>query len=177
MKEIFFVTGNANKYREAKSIYPELKQLNLELPEIQSLDCRHIIERKLQEAMRIKLGLQLLVDDTALHLDCLGGLPGPLIKWFLEALKDRGIFEAARALGNTKALATTVVGYAKSSQEILFSQGIMSGRLVEPRGASFGWDNIFLPDDHSKTYGEMTTEEKMQISPRAQALRGLKLAF
>jgi len=177
MREIYFVTGNQDKYREARSIYPELKQLALELPEIQSLDSKVIIEQKLKEAMRIEPRRQLIVDDTALHLDCLGGLPGPLIKWFLASLKDSGIFEVARALGDTKALATTVVGYAKSSQEIIFSQGIMPGQLVEPRGASFGWDNIFLPDGESKTYGQMTTEEKMQISPRAQALRGLQLVF
>jgi XTP/dITP diphosphohydrolase len=51
----------------------------------------------------------------------------------------------------------------------------MNGTIVkEGRGTNgFGYDPLFLPDGYSKTLGEMTLEEKNDISARAIAVRKL----
>ena len=41
----------------------------------------------------------------------------------------------------------------------------------------FGWNRIFQPDGSSKTFGEMTLEEKDPMSMRAEAFRNLKNHF
>ena len=45
---------------------------------------------------------------------------------------------------------------------------------VTPRGeTNFGWDPIFIPDGYSKTWAEMTPDEKNETSMRKPALEKL----
>ena len=62
---LYFITTNADKFEEAKAIVPELEQLDIELPEIQELDPKLIIRKKLEAAFLHK-DSALVVDDTAL---------------------------------------------------------------------------------------------------------------
>ncbi|MBW2964695.1 non-canonical purine NTP pyrophosphatase, partial [Candidatus Woesearchaeota archaeon] len=51
----------------------------------------------------------------------------------------------------------------------------VKGRIVEPEGDSkFGFDTIFLPDGHEKTFAQMTEDEKNKISHRRLALEKLR---
>jgi inosine triphosphate pyrophosphatase len=170
---LYLITGNEKKYREAKLLIPELEMLIIDLPEIQSADPKAVVAAKLHEARKHHAG-DLLVEDTSLHFDCLGGLPGPFIKWFLETLKPTGLHALASSMHDTKAQARTIIGYAKADGGILFFEGVTHGSIVAPRtDAIFGWDPIFLPDGHTKTYAEMTKEEKNAISHRGKAVRAL----
>ena len=57
----------------------------------------------------------------------------------------------------------------------LLFKGAVKGGIVEPRGKQgFGWDCVFLPDGHKKTFAEMTVEEKNAVSPRRLALEELR---
>lgn len=170
---IYFITGNKNKFEEVKTILSEVEQLDIDLPEIQEVDAREIVRNKLKEAFHHATG-EFMVEDTSLYLDCLGGLPGPLIKWFLKTLGNDGLAEIAEKLGNNKAEAKTIIGYARNREEIYFFEGVIQGRIVKPRGeTNFGWDPIFLPDGYEKTFAEMSREEKNAISMRRNALNKL----
>jgi inosine/xanthosine triphosphate pyrophosphatase family protein len=50
-----------------------------------------------------------------------------------------------------------------------FFRGEVTGTIVQGRGAGFGWDAIFLPDNSTKTFGEMTPHEKGTVSHRARS--------
>ena len=54
-------------------------------------------------------------------------------------------------------------------------EGVMAGTIVWPmRGTQgHGYDPIFQPDGYRKTFGEMESEEKNQISHRSDAFRKL----
>ncbi len=56
------------------------------------------------------------------------------------------------------------------------TEGICPGQLGEtPRGTNgFGYDPIFFPDGFSKTYAELTAEEKNLISHRARSFAKMK---
>ncbi len=171
---IYFITGNKNKLAEVQTVLPEVEKLEIDLPEIQELDAQKIIEAKLTEALKHKED-EFIVEDTSLHLDCLNGLPGPLIKWFLQTIGNQGLAQLADKLGNDKAEAVTMIGYAKSQNEMQFFEGRVKGKIVNPRGETkFGWDPIFIPDGHDKTFAEMGIEEKNKISMRRMALNKLK---
>ncbi len=170
---IYFVTVNKNKFKEIKSVLPEIEQLDIDLPEIQELDPKEIISNKLLEAFNHAQG-EFIVEDTSLYFDCLNGLPGPLIKWFLQSISNNGLAEIAEKLGNNKAEAKTMIGYAKSRDEIHFFEGAIKGRIVRPTGeTNFGWDPIFVPDGYGKSFAEMGREEKNKISMRRQAINKL----
>jgi len=171
---IYFITGNKNKFEEVKAILPEVEQLDIDLPEIQEIDAKEIIKEKLLEALKHKKG-EFIVEDTSLYLDCLHGLPGPLIKWFLQTIGNKGLSKIAEKFKNNKAVAKTIIGYAKSQRDIHFFEGVINGKIVSPRGkTNFGWDPIFMPDGYDKTFAEMSREEKNKISMRRNALNKLK---
>lgn len=169
---IYFITSNINKFLEAKAIIPELEQLSLDLPEVQELDPKLIIEEKLKEAFKSHSG-EFIVEDTSLYLDCLNGFPGPLIKWMLKSISAEGIFNLVNLHKNNGASAKTIVGYS-DGKNIFFFEGEIKGKIVAPKGNSgFGWDTIFMPSGF-KTFAEMSKEEKNKISMRKQAFNQLK---
>ncbi|KKW34525.1 MAG: Ham1 family protein [Candidatus Giovannonibacteria bacterium GW2011_GWA2_53_7] len=171
---IYFITGNKLKFAEGKSILPELEQLEIDLPEIQEIDARQIIEAKLSEAFKHHKG-EFIVEDTSLYLDCMKGLPGPLIKWFLQTIGNIGLVNIAERFGDPKSTARTLIGYARSPEDIHFFEGSVEGHIVQPQGeAGFGWDSIFQPVGYEKTFKEMGVEEKNKISMRRVAFDQLK---
>ncbi|MEK7584140.1 MAG: non-canonical purine NTP pyrophosphatase [Patescibacteria group bacterium] len=116
-----------------------------------------------------------IVEDTSLSLHCLKGLPGPFIKWFLEALGAAGIARLAKALDDPAAEARTMIGYAKNPQEVHFFEGVLRGSIVEPRGeTTFGWDPIFVPEGHTQTFAEMSRDKKNSLSMRRKAVEQLR---
>lgn len=173
---ISFITGNKKKFEEMKRLVPEVEQLDIDLPEIQSMNFREIIEAKLQEALKHHSG-GCIVEDTSVNMDCLQGLPGPFIKWFLQALGPGGLAEIAQKHENDRVSVTVMIGYAEHPEKIQYFEGTAFGRVVTPRGeAGYGWDPIFMPDGFDQTYAEMGPEAKSKISARRIATDKL-LAF
>ena|SRR3990167_2492383 len=172
--KIYFITGNKQKFAEACLVLPELEQLEIDLPEIQSLDSEVIIRAKLEEAFKHHAG-PFVVEDNSLHLECLSGLPGPLIKWFLQTIGSDGLADLAAKYNNSKAKARVMIGYAQDRGNVHFFAGEVDGDIV-PRETSegFGWDVIFRPRGHEHTFSTMTDAEKNQISMRGQAFSHLK---
>lgn len=171
---LYFITGNKDKFVEARSVLPEIEQLDVEIPEIQDIDAKKIIKEKLLAAFLQKSG-EFVVEDTSLYLDCLNGLPGPLIKWFMKTIGNDGLSKIATLFGNDRAQAKSIIGYAKSKDEVSFFEGIISGRIVDARGnLGWGWDPVFLPDGCEKTFGEMNSAEKNQLSMRRIVFDQLK---
>jgi inosine triphosphate pyrophosphatase len=174
MRKIIFITGNPGKLHEAQSFIPEIVGKDIDLPEIQETDAHKVIEAKLLEARQHHKG-EYIIEDTSLYFDCLNGLPGPLIKWFLQKLGDKKLSAIAAKLKNTKAQAKTIIGYINKKGTIKYFEGDVRGKIVSPRGpGGFGWDKIFMPDGFRKTFGEMTLPEKNKISMRKKALVKLK---
>lgn len=176
---LYFITGNKNKFDEVSAILGAIEQLDLDLPEIQDSDARNIIQAKLVEALK-HTSKECIVEDTSLYLDCLNGLPGPFIKWFLKAIGNEGLAAITEKFANPAAEAKTIVGYAKNSREIYFFEGSVRGKIVRPRGnfslsrSGFGWDSIFQPDGFYETFAEMNPEKKNEISMRRMALNAFK---
>lgn len=171
---IYFITGSEDKFNEAKAIIPELERLDIDLVEIQDTNARNILEAKLREAATHRQG-RFIVEDTSLYFDCLNGLPGPLIKWFMKTVGDKGLYEIVEKVDSGNAAqAKTIIGYYDNGTTSYF-EGTVNGEIVSPRGNNgFGWDAIFLPEGSDKTFAEMTADEKNSLSMRKIAFNKLK---
>ncbi|HUC96067.1 MAG TPA: non-canonical purine NTP pyrophosphatase, partial [Candidatus Saccharimonadales bacterium] len=155
-------------------IMPDIEGYDIDLPEVQETDAHVIIREKLLEGLKHK-DAELIVEDTSLYFEALNGLPGPLIKWFLKTVGNDGLYNIALKLGNNKAQAKTIIGYAKNADEIEYFEGTIEGEIVEPAGdKDFGWGPIFKPLGHERTFGEMEREEKNSLSMRKMAFEKLK---
>jgi non-canonical purine NTP pyrophosphatase (RdgB/HAM1 family) len=165
--KVTFITGNPNKARMLKdNLDYEVEHMKVELDEIQSLELKKIVEHKVRQAYQIVKG-PVLVEDVSLRLDALGGLPGPLIKWFLEEMGAEGICNIANKLGNHEAVAEVCYGYFDGNILKLFvgqKKGIIS---PEVRGEDFGWNRCFIPEGSDKTYAEMSGEESERFALRS----------
>jgi inosine triphosphate pyrophosphatase len=176
---LHFVSGNANKYKEICAIInPELpdveiKQVNVELPELQG-EPEEIVREKLRIALDKAKG-PLIVEDTSLCFNALKGLPGPYIKSFLTKLGHDGLNQMLNSFDDKTGYAQCIFGLTKRKREDpkIFT-GRTEGLIVAPRGPpNFGWDPIFQPDGYDKTYAELDSEVKNSISHRYKALKQL----
>ncbi|MEK7188017.1 MAG: non-canonical purine NTP pyrophosphatase [Patescibacteria group bacterium] len=173
--EITFITGNASKAAQlARHLEYPITHKKLDLAEIQSLDLREIVEHKAREAYK-QIHTTVLVEDTSLTFRALGKLPGPLIKWFLTELDNHGLCKILDGYENRDALAQVCFGLY-DGKDLHFFEGRTEGTIVKnPKGErGFGWDPIFVPKGHKKTWGEMNLEEQNKTSMRRIALKKLE---
>ncbi len=175
MPTLSFLTGNRGKFNEIAHFLAdsgvELKQLTVDLDEIQEVDAKAVIAHKANEAIRQGYK-NFFLEDTSLYISGLGNLPGPLIKWFLQELNPAGIAKLAMRNGKTTARAETIIAYVNAKKEIHYFLGKTTGRIVRPRGTGdFGWGSIFQPTGSRKTFAQLSKEEKHRCSMRIKAFR------
>mmetsp|Transcript_24885 Transcript_24885/g.77940 ORF Transcript_24885/g.77940 Transcript_24885/m.77940 type:complete len:266 (+) Transcript_24885:68-865(+) len=182
---IFFVTGNARKEVEVNAILREANiapfrvvHVDIDLPELQgplgdrgALD---IARAKCLEASE-RVGAAVLVEDTSLSFPALGGLPGPYIKWFIDAIGNDGLWRLLETSDDRSAFCQCTLCYSSGpGAEPLLFVGRTDGAIVPPHassgGGGFGWDAIFVPDGHEVPFAALSLKEKNAISHRARAL-------
>lgn len=131
-------------------------------------------------------GLLSLADDSGLAVEALGGAPGiysarwagPGKDFSLAMQKVQAELEKVNASAPTKAHFVCVLSLAFPDGKVENFTGEIHGTLIfPPRGSQgFGYDPMFVPDGHTRTFGEMAPAEKHAISHRAIAF-GKLLAY
>jgi XTP/dITP diphosphohydrolase len=133
--------------------------------------------------------LPAFADDSGLAVDALAGQPGiHSARWagpaknFNDAmarverlLQERGAREPAQR--GAHFVSALCVAWPDGHVEEVEAR--VDGTLVwPPRGtAGFGYDPVFLPNGHARTFGEMTAEEKHGMPPRGMGLSHRARAF
>ena len=173
--QITFITGNPAKAEQlGRHLEYPVTHKKLDLPEIQSLDLHEVIEHKAKEAFK-EVGSTVLVEDVALTFTALGRLPGPLIKWFLTELDNEGLCSLLNGYDDRSALAQVCIGLYDGTELHIFEGSRIGTIAPVPKGErGFGWDPIFIPEGHEKTWGEMDIEEQKETSMRRIALKKLE---
>lgn len=188
MSCVTFVTGNANKLKEVVAILasgvsdgetPRVGKFTitnraLDLEELQGL-IEQVATHKANAAAQLVEG-PVLVEDTCLGLTAFNDLPGPYIKWFVQAVGLQGIVDMLYKFDDKSAKAITTFAYCEGpGREVHIFQGITEGQIVDSRGSTdFGWDAIFEPNGFTETYAEMDKLVKNSISHRSKALAKVK---
>ena len=90
LSDIVIVTTSPHKLAEINEILgTNHKVSTLDIPEIQSLDLKEVIENKAKSAYQ-KIKKPILVEDVSFEIGALKGLPGTFIKFFLKTLGTEG---------------------------------------------------------------------------------------
>lgn len=172
------VTGNDDKWREAQRILVTtnaaitLERAAIDLPEIQAATTDEVARHKARSAYAV-LGRPVIVEDAGIELSALGGFPGPFIK-FWEKLG--GLSSICRALDGTPdrhvtAVCVLAICEGDGDEQTWVAVGRTDGTIAsEPRGTyGFGWDAIFIPEGETRTFAEMMSDDKDQVSHRRRA--------
>jgi XTP/dITP diphosphohydrolase len=133
--------------------------------------------------------LPAFADDSGLAVDALGGAPGIHSARWAGDTKDFGLAmqkveDELRARGATtpqqrRAHFVSALCVAWPDGHVEEFEARVDGTLVfPPRGsAGFGYDPMFLPDGHTRTFGEMASEEKHGLPPHGLGLSHRARAF
>lgn len=178
----------------------------LELPEPEETGTSFVANAELKARQAADLaGLPALADDSGLCVDALGGAPGIFsARWAKPGYKvpsTRSVDGSPAEGGEAKdfALAMERVEHALAEAgpetprdahfvcalalawpdgHVEWFEGRVEGQLVwPPRGDNgFGYDPMFAPDGHDRTFGEMSADEKTPLTHRAAAFRQLVAA-
>ena len=137
-------------------------------------------------------GIPALSDDSGLVVDALGGAPGVYTANWAEredgsrdfAMAMQKVEHALREKGapgdERTARFVSVLCLAWPDGHTEFFRGEVEGKGVwPPRGTQgFGYDPVFQPEGHERTFGEMSADEKHGWKPgEAEALSHRARAF
>ena len=175
MKSLTFITGNATKVEHlARYLDFSIEQMKLDIPEIQSLDLEEVAADKAKAAFAV-LRTPVLVEDTALTFEALNGLPGPLVKYFLESIGNEGLTKLLAGYDNRAAVAETCFAICDESGVHLF-KGACKGRVADfPKGDGYGWDPVFIPEGSELTWAEFDFTQQKGVSMRRLASKKLQV--
>ncbi|MEU0739297.1 non-canonical purine NTP pyrophosphatase [Streptomyces sp. NPDC006134] len=169
MGGILLASGNPIKIEEVGDVFPEVEVLRTDLLEVQSVDVRCVVEHKLAQVAALGLPVPVLVEDTGLAVDGWNGLPGALVRWFVDGLGAQGLKDAVRCGEPVTATATSAVGVVLDGECAIW-EGRTEGRLVDGRGSLGGWTSVFEVRGTGRTLAEMTFEERMRWTMRREPL-------
>jgi XTP/dITP diphosphohydrolase len=174
----FFVTGNNHKFNEARRVLSEYRIATamlrkIDATEIQDDSIENVAKASVIDAVK-KCDLPVLVEDAGLFIEALKSFPGPYSSYVYRTIGNEGVLRLMEDVANRRACFNSVVAFlSPSKSDPLFFNGEVEGQITAETCGSqgFGFDPIFKPSGSSKTFAEMSVEEKNKHSHRALAFR------
>lgn len=184
MIEICFATNNAHKLEEVRAILgSRFKVLSLkdigfdgELPETHET----LEENSLEKAQHLYdiFQIPLFSDDSGLEVMALDGRPGVHTAHYAgDRNADKNMSKVLEELGSSQNRAArfrAVVTYIDKSGSHQF-EGIIEGRIASEKTGidGFGYDPIFIPEEHENTFAELSAVIKNTMSHRKRSVEKL----
>jgi XTP/dITP diphosphohydrolase len=185
-KKLILATHNAGKLTEFRGLVAPFGievvsagELGLPEPEETGTTFEANAATKALAAARAT-GLAALSDDSGLEVDALGNQPGVYtadwatlpdgsrdFKVAMQKVEDALNKTGATSPDQRKGRFVATLCLAWPEGETQFFRGEAAGTLIwPPRGNDgFGYDPVFLPDGHTRTFGEMSADEKHGWKP------------
>ena len=192
---LIIATHNSGKLAEMRELLApygidaiSAGELDLPEPDEDGMSFRDNARIKAQAAA-LATGLPAFADDSGLAVDALGGAPGIFsARWAgsdknfsraMTAIEDKLQAAGATAPDRRKAHFVSALCVAWPDGHVEDFEAKVDGTLVwPPRGdKGFGYDPMFLPNGHARTFGEMSSDEKHGLPPRGNGLSHRARAF
>ena len=195
ISKILIGTNNRGKLREIVSLLPKkvkvfsTKDFNLKSPNEtgKTFKSNALIKAKYFSK---KTNLICLSDDSGLEIDVLKKKPGIYsARWggkksdFNKAMQrvykelDKKDKEWRTKKVSARFICALVIYWPNRKK--IYSLGKVSGKISKTKKGKngFGYDPIFIPNGHKKTFAEMSKSYKYKIDHRAKAFKKIKRFF
>lgn len=183
--QLVFASNNKNKIKEIQLLLPQSIQI-LSLEDIGCLEDIPETADTIEGNAILKAnyvtqnyGYNCFADDTGLEVEALNGVPGVYSARYAGVQRDANdnmakLLANLEGKTNRKANFKTVICLNLDGKQQLFT-GIINGKIIEEKIGTngFGYDPIFIADGYSKTFAELTLEEKSVISHRGLTVKQL----
>jgi XTP/dITP diphosphohydrolase len=183
--KLCFATNNINKLREIQDLLGEAFEL-VTLQEIGCIDeipepFDTISENSEAKARFVweNFGIDCFADDSGLEVTALNNEPGVHSAYYAGPQRNSDdnihlLLQKVGDLTNRHAKFVTVITLILNGAVRQFS-GAIEGYITDTKRGEggFGYDPVFIPEGHDRTFAEMTRQEKSKLSHRAQAFAKL----
>lgn len=186
LNKIVLASRNPNKIEEMNALFSELGIIvysALDFPALEEVeeDEPTLEGNALKKARYVHqvTGLPALSDDTGLEVSALNGAPGVHSARYAgehASYQDNvlKLLEAMLDKADRTAQFRTVLALVTSNEELTFDGTCVGEIISEQKGSSgFGYDPIFKPDGFNKTFAELDSSTKNEISHRGRAAQEL----
>lgn len=184
--ELIFATHNQNKVKEVAKMLPSYLSMK-SLTDIGFHDEVEETGTTFEENARLKAqtifektNKNIFADDSGLVIEALDGAPGVYSHRYAGTGKDKdNIAKALKELDgktNRNAYFISIFCLILNKKEYFFEgrvYGTISTEILGDNG--FGYDPIFIPNGYSKSFAQMSAEEKNAISHRGRAVQELNI--
>jgi XTP/dITP diphosphohydrolase len=181
-RRLVVASHNAGKVREINALLAPLgidavSAASLGLPEPEETATTFVGNAELKaRAAADASGLPALADDSGLEVFGIGGAPGIYSARWAGPNKDfraamERVWRELEGKADRSVRFVCVLSLAEPSGAIWSFEGEARGTIVwPPRGEKgFGYDPMFVPDGETRTFGEMSHDEKLPLTHRARA--------
>jgi XTP/dITP diphosphohydrolase len=183
--KLVFASNNANKIKEIQQLLPS----TFEIVSLKDIGCKEDIPETadtiegnaILKANHVteKYGFNCFADDSGLEVEILNGAPGVYSARYAGEPKNddnnmNKLLLNLKDKTNKKANFKTVICLNINGEQHLFT-GIINGKIIDEKIGTngFGYDPIFVAEGYTKTFAELTMEEKSAISHRGKAVKQL----
>jgi XTP/dITP diphosphohydrolase len=186
---IVLATRNKKKVEEISRIFDgyDIRFLTIDsfpgCPEVEE-DGKTFRQNSVKKALQIAkyTGCPVIADDSGLEVRALGGAPGVFSARY--AGSDAGdrknldkLLTEMKSLGaeNRQARFVCCIAFALPDGSCKTFTGYAKGEIAKkPKGFNgFGYDPVFRPASHDRTFAQMSDTEKDALSHRGKALKRL----
>ena len=184
MRNICFVTGNQNKIIEVEKLIKNFKLISTkdlnfydEIPEIENTIKGNAFLKS--SFIYKKFNINCFSDDSGLFINALGGDPGVRSARYASEISDKEkninlVLKNLRGEKDRSAAFKTCICLIIDGKTNYFEgsvKGVITSKRLGSRG--FGYDPIFVPEGHDRSFAEMSLEDKNKISHRSIAIKKL----
>lgn len=195
MKKLIIASNNQGKIKEIKNVLSNmsidvlsLKDMGLDIDvEEDGITFEQNAKKKSEEIYKELLERKIsnfivMSDDSGLEVEYLNGEPGIYSARYAgehgnDSKNNYKLLEKLKGVSyeNRKARFICALALINDNNEYKYIEGVVEGYILEEeRGKDgFGYDPLFFYEPLNKTFAELTTEEKNNISHRGNALKGI----
>lgn len=173
-RTVYVISKNPGKLREIRLVLEkfgfEVKPLEERKLEVQSESLEEIAKVAAEHLLG-RAPEPFVVEDSGLFIASLKGFPGPYSSYVYRTIGCEGVLKLMKGVEDRRAKFVCAAALGFEGAVHVFRGEVEGTISYEPKGqGGFGFDPIFIPLGCSRTFAEMTVEEKCSISHRSRAL-------
>lgn len=187
LKELIFASHNKGKIKEIKELLAPLNIAvktsdDIEIPDVEETGTTFAENSLLKSSAIAKItGIACIADDSGLCVDALNGAPGVYSARYapnrdFNKGMDKLLTEMKESANKSRsAHFSCVISLAYPDGKYEIFEGRVDGHIAEKKqgNGGFGYDPLFIPDGFDKSFAELGSEIKNNISHRARAMQKL----
>lgn len=187
LKELIFASHNKGKIKEIKELLAPLNIAvktsdDIKIPDVEETGTTFAENSLLKSSAIAKItDIACIADDSGLCVDALNGAPGVYSARYapnrdFNKGMDKLLTEMKESANKSRsAHFSCVISLAYPDGKYEIFEGRVDGHIAEKKqgNGGFGYDPLFIPDGFDKSFAELGSEIKNNISHRARAMQKL----